>query len=192
MIKLSIIGIGNIGSAHGNTVLSGAVELREQLQGRRGVPVGDGVHQGHSLLLARQAQAMAPEYTNLHRDIRACLEGKSPPTPAPADHAIVSKIIIQAGEVFSLSASSDQRPLVYERRAEPDWTRAFQETGLHGLLTAVARQIHRGTLRTRADSRLTRALRKALHAMGLENFQAMAEEEAVRQLVRLAEEALGQ
>ncbi|MBR2491659.1 MAG: hypothetical protein IKB65_09325 [Ruminiclostridium sp.] len=142
-------------------------------------------------LLARQAQAMAPEYTNLHRDIRARLEGKSPPASAPADHAIVSKIIIQAGEVFSLSASSDQRPLVYERRAEPDWTRAFQETGLHGLLTAVARQIHRGTLRTRADSRLTRALRKALHAMGLENFQAMEEEEAVGQLVRLAEEALG-
>ena len=142
-------------------------------------------------LLARQAQAMAPEYTNLHRDIRTRLEGKSAPAPAPADHAIVSKIIIQEGEVFSLSARSDQRPLRYERQAEPLWTQAFQETGLHGLLTAVAREIHRGTLRTRADSKLTRALRKALHNLGLENFQAMEEEEAVRQLVRLAEEALG-
>lgn len=141
-------------------------------------------------LLAQQAQAMAPEYTNLHRDLRALLEGDKP-TPAPRDHAILSKLIIQEGEVFSVSAPSDRRPLVYDRRAEPDWTRAFQETGLNGLLTAVAREIHRGTLRTRADSKLTRALRKALHTMGLEEFRAMEEEEAVKSLVRLAEEALG-
>ncbi|MBR5533369.1 MAG: hypothetical protein IKU62_00775, partial [Ruminiclostridium sp.] len=81
--------------------------------------------------------------------------------------------------------------LVYERRTEPEWTAAFQDTGLHGLLTAVAREIHRGTLRTRADSKLTRALRKALHTMGLENFQAMGEEEGVKNLVQLAEEGLG-
>ena len=142
-------------------------------------------------LLARQAQAMAPEYTSLHRDIRTRLEGKPAPGPAPADHAILSKLIIQDGEVWSVSARSGQRPLVYERRAQPDWTRAFQEEGLDGLLTAVAREIHRGTIRTRADSKLTRALRKGLHNMGLENFQAMEEGEAVRQLVRLAEEALG-
>ena len=141
-------------------------------------------------LLAQQAQAMAPEYTNLHRDLRALLEGDRP-APAPRDHAILSKLIIQEGEVFSVSAPSDRRPLQYEKRAESDWTQAFQETGLHGLLTAVARQIHRGTLRTRADSKLTRALRKALHTVGLEEFQAMEEEEAVKILVRLAEEARG-
>ena len=55
----------------------------------------------------------------------------------------------------------------------------------------MAREIHRGTLRTRADSKLTRALRKALHTMGLENFQAMGEEEGVKNLVQLAEEGLG-
>lgn len=141
-------------------------------------------------LLAQQAQAMAPEYTNLHRDLRALLEGDRP-APAPRDHAILSKLIIQEGEVYSVSALSHQRPLRYEKRAEPDWTHAFQDTGLHGLLTAVAREIHRGTLRTRADSKLTRALRKALHTMDLETFQAMGEEEAVKILVRLAEEALG-
>lgn len=142
-------------------------------------------------LLAQQAQAMAPEYTQLHRDLRALLEGAPAPRPAPEGHLILSKLIIQEGEVWSVTAPSGQRPLTYERRAEPDWTRAFQETGLNGLLTEVARQIHRGTLRTRADSRLTRALRKALHTMGLEAFQAMGEEEAVKTLVRLAEEALG-
>lgn len=142
-------------------------------------------------LLARQAQVMAPEYTNLHRDIQAMLSPKATPSPAPADHVIVSKIIIQAGEVYSVAARSGQRPLEYIRREEPHWTRAFQEEGLNGLLTAVAREIHRGHLRTRADSKLTRALRKALHNLGLETFQAMEEEEAVRTLVRLAEEALG-
>ena len=141
-------------------------------------------------LLAQQAQVMAPEYTNLHRDLRTLLEGDKP-APATRDHAILSKLIIQEGEVFSVSALSHQRPLVYERRTEPEWTQAFQETGLHGLLTAVAREIHRGTLRTRADSKLTRALRKALHTMGLENFQAMGEEEGVKNLVQLAEEGLG-
>lgn len=141
-------------------------------------------------LLTQQAQAMAPEYTSLHRDLRARLEGDRP-APAPRDHAILSKLIIQEGEVFSVTAPSGRRPLQYEKRAEPDWTRAFQEKGLHGLLTEVARQIHRGNLRTRADSKLTRALRKALHTVGLEAFQAMGEEEAVKILVRLAEEALG-
>ena len=143
-------------------------------------------------LLAQQAQAMAPEYTQLHRDLRALLEGAPAPRPAPEGHLILSKLIIQEGEVWSVAAPSGQRPLAYERRAEPDWTQAFQETGLRGLLTEVARDIHRGTLRTRADSRLTRALRKALHTMGLEAFQAMGEEEAVKTLVRLAEETLGQ
>lgn len=142
-------------------------------------------------LLAQQAQAMAPEYTNLHRDLRALMDGAPAPRPAPEGHRILSKLILQEGEVWSVTAPSGQRPLRYERRAEPAWTQAFQETGLHGLLTEVARQIHRGTLRTRADSRLTRALRKALHTMGLEEFQAMGEEEAVKILVRLTEEALG-
>lgn len=142
-------------------------------------------------LLARQAQVMAPEYTGLHRDIQAMLSPKATPGPAPADHVILSKLIIQAGQVYSVAARSGQRPLEYIRREEPHWTRAFQEDGLNGLLTAVAREIHRGHLRTRADSKLTRALRKALHTVGLETFQAMEEEEAVRQLVRLAEEALG-
>ena len=59
-----------------------------------------------------------------------------------------------------------------------------------GLLTAVAREIHRGTLRTRADSRLTRAIRKALHTLGLETFLAMDEDQAARTLAALAQEIL--
>lgn len=134
---------------------------------------------------------MAPEYTGLHRDLQARQQGQPAPGPAAQGYQIVSKIILQEGRVWVVAAQSGQRPLVYARREEPVLTRAFQEDGLSGLLTAVARDIHRGTLRTRADSKLTRALRKALHAVGLETFQAMEEEEGVRLLVRLAEEALG-
>lgn len=103
---------------------------------------------------------------------------------------IVSKLIIQEGRVYSVFAPSDRHPRRYTRRDEPALTQAFQREGLHGLLAAVAREMHRGHLRTRADSRLTRALRKALHTLGVPAFLAMDEEEAVRRLTELAEEIL--
>ena len=148
---------------------------------------------------------MAPEDTQLHQEIRCYLEetgreidllrypfplqpkgraGKEKP------HEIVKKIILEGDRVFFISAASDRRPLCYTRWEALPFTRVFQLEGLHGLLVAVARGIHQGTLRTRADSKLTRALRKPLHALTLERFQAMEEEEAAELLAALTEKVL--
>lgn len=111
------------------------------------------------------------------------------PAP-PGDHEILRKLVLQAGRVYILSARSGQRPLVYVHRENPEWTARFQAEDLPGLLAEVARAIHRGELRTRADSKLTRALRTALHTLGLEDFLALDEETAVRRLVALTLELL--
>lgn len=156
-------------------------------------------------LLLQRAPVMAPEDTQLHQEIRRYLEetgreidllrypfplqpkgraGKEKP------HEIVKKIILEGDRVFFISAASDRRPLCYTRWEALPFTRVFQLEGLHGLLVAVARGIHQGTLRTRADSKLTRALRKPLHALTLERFQAMEEEEAAELLAALTEKVL--
>ena len=159
-------------------------------------------------LLCRRAPVLVPEDEALHEDICRCLqeEGREidllryaarpapkdrKPKPAPQGHEIVSKIVIQKGQVYTVTASSGQRPLQYARRDEPGLTQVFREEGLHGLLTAVARAIHRGQIRTRADSKITRAIRKALHTLGLEAFLAMEEDQAVQTLTDLAIQELG-
>ncbi|MDO4515568.1 MAG: hypothetical protein Q4C76_00335 [Bacillota bacterium] len=112
------------------------------------------------------------------------------PRPASQGHEIVSKIVIQKGQVYTVAAPSGQRPLQYTRRDEPELTRVFREEGLSGLLLAVAREIHRGRIRTRADSKLTRAIRKALHTLGLETFLDLEEEPAAQTLTALVLEEL--
>ncbi len=156
-------------------------------------------------LLCRRAPLLLPPDDPLHAEICRRLEetGREldllryaarprPPRPRPPaqDHEIVSKLVIRAGQVYSVTARSGQRPLRYVRRDEPELTQVLREAGMTGLLTAVAREIHRGTLRTRADSRLTRAIRKALHTLGLETFLAMDEDQAARTLAALAQEIL--
>ncbi len=153
-------------------------------------------------LLLQRAQVMAPENDALPRDARAYLVEKygranlpsyaaAPPRPRKETaHEIVKKIIIEDDKVFFISAASDRRPLAYAKWEVLPLSRAYQQDGLHGLLVAVARAIHRGSIRTRADSRLTRALRKPLHAMGLETFLDMEEDRAVALLAELTERAL--
>ena len=158
-------------------------------------------------LLCQRAPLLAPEDTDLHQDICRYLqeEGREldllryaarprpqdcKKKPTPQGHDIVSKIVIQKGQVYTVAASSSQRPLRYARRDEPALTQVFREDGLHGLLVEVAREIHRGHLRTRADSKRTRALRKALHTMGLEEFLALEEDQAVQRLAALTMEEL--
>ncbi len=117
--------------------------------------------------------------------------GLALPAPTqPKEHEILRKLVIQDGRVHTLSARSGQRPLAYVHQENPAWTACFQAEGLSGLLTAVARSIHRGELRTRADSKLTRAIRTALHTLGVEEFLALDEETAVRRLVALTQDLL--
>ncbi|MDO4515561.1 MAG: hypothetical protein Q4C76_00300 [Bacillota bacterium] len=154
-------------------------------------------------LLLQRAAVMAPEDGELNRDIRAFLEENNRSAdllrcPAPArpkrradkHHEIVKKIIIEDDKVFFISAASDRRPLCYARWEVLPLTRVYQSDGLPGLLLAVGREIHRGTLRTRADSKLTRAVRKALHTLGLETFLDMEEDPAAQMLADLTLEAL--
>ncbi len=154
-------------------------------------------------LLLQRAAVLAPEDQALQGDLRAYLEetdrsadllrcAAPAPRPRPADkpHEIVKKIILEDGKVYFISAASHRRPLCYAKWEVLPLTRAYEAEGLPGLLRAVAREIYRGSLRTRADSRITRAIRTALHTLGLETFLAMEEEAAVRRLADLALERL--
>ncbi|MBR2491829.1 MAG: hypothetical protein IKB65_10195 [Ruminiclostridium sp.] len=157
-------------------------------------------------LLCMRAPGAAPEEGELHGDICRYLQetgrefdlirygarpAKAPKKKqAPKGHDILSKLIIEKGLVYTVAANSEERPLQYVRRDEPALTQAYREFGLRGLLTAVARDIHRGRVRTRADSKLTRALRKCIHAMTLETFLALEEEAAVSLLATMAERSL--
>ena len=154
-------------------------------------------------LLHQRSQVMAPGDDQLQRDIRGYLVSKYGKANLPSyaaapqpkrrkekSHEIVKKIIIEEDKVFFISAASDRRPLCYAKWEVLPLSRAYQQDGLHGLLTAVARGIHRGSLRTRADSRITRAIRKPLHAMGLETFLDMEEDRAVELLAELTEKVI--
>ena len=158
-------------------------------------------------LLCLRTPVLVPEEADLHEDICHYLQEKGrdidlihysnrpkpkgrKKKPASKGHDIVSKLIIEKGQVYTVVAASEQRPLQYVRREEPALTEAYREDGLRGLLTAVARDIHQGHTRTRADSKLTRALRKCIHALTLETFQAMDEDAAVALLATMAERSL--
>ncbi len=158
-------------------------------------------------LLCLRTPAIVPEEADLHEDICRYLQEKGrdfdlirysdrpkpkgrKKKPASKGHDIVSKLIIEKGQVYTVVAASEQRPLQYTRREEPALTEAYREGGLRGLFTAVARDIHQGRTRTRADSKLTRALRKCVHAITLETFLAMDEDAAVALLATMAERSL--
>ncbi len=155
-------------------------------------------------LVLQRLPAVLPEDTQLRREIRGYLVEKygkdrlptyaagleKPKCRKETTHEIVKKIILEDDKVYFISAASDRRPLCYAKWEVLPLSRAYRSEGLSGLLTAVARGIHRGSLRTRADSRLTRAIRKPLHAMGLENFLDMEEDKAVALLADLTERVL--
>lgn len=112
------------------------------------------------------------------------------PSQTPMQYEIVQKIVIRDDEVWLLAAYNDIRPLRYTYREEPVLTAVFQQDGLHGLLALVAQDIYRGRIHLRAGSRITRALRSAIHELTLEQFQSMEEERAVSQLVAITEQLL--
>ena len=155
-------------------------------------------------LLLQRLPVILPDDTQLHQEARTYLVGKYGKANLPSyaaaaaqprrrketSHEIVKKIIIEDDKVFFISAASDRRPLCYAKWEVLPLSRAYRQDGLYGLLTAVARGIHRGSLRTRADSKLTRAIRKPLHAMGLENFLDMEEDKAVDLLATLTEKVI--
>lgn len=105
-------------------------------------------------------------------------------------YEIISKIILRDGLVFVEGADSGRRPLEFYQRVDGDLTEVWERGGMEGLFAAAAAMVHRGEAHLRAKSRLTRALRTALHAIGLEAFQALPEEEGAAALARLALEVL--
>ncbi len=151
-------------------------------------------------LLLQRLPVMAPAEESLFRAARGYLAQRygraDPPAAAPPrrqkekPHEIVKKIILEDEKVYFISAASHRRPLHYAKWEVLPLTRAYQADGLQGVLTLVARGIYRGSLRTRADSRITRAIRKPLHQLGLEAFLDMEEEKAVAWLAKAAGEAL--
>jgi len=106
-------------------------------------------------------------------------------------HEIVNRIFIEGELVYVMGSPADRRPLTFDRRVDPAYTLAFQQEGLYGLMAAIARDIHRGSVRLRAGSLINRALRRGLHAIGLERFQAMEEGLAVGHLAAMAERVMG-
>jgi len=101
-------------------------------------------------------------------------------------HRIVNRIVIEGEQVFIMDAGSNERPLRFLRREEPVYTETFQREGLRGLMGRVAREMHRGEIRLRAGSMITRALRRGLHAIGLERFQKMESGRAAEHLAAMA------
>lgn len=105
-------------------------------------------------------------------------------------YEIVEKIVIRDNFVHIFAADNDIRPLQFTYREDSVLTDVFRKQGLHGLLEIVARDIYRRKIHLRAGSRITRAIRRALHELTLEQFQAMEEDPAVERLVELAEQNL--
>lgn len=155
-------------------------------------------------LLLQRIPVTIPEDTQLQQEVRTYLVGKygkanlpsyaagttKPKRRKETSHEIVKKIIIEDDKVYFISADSSRRPLCYAKWEVMPLSRAYRQDGLRGLLVNVARGIHRGSLRTRADSKITRAIRKPLHAMGLENFLDMEEDKAAELLAAMTEKVI--
>ena len=107
-------------------------------------------------------------------------------------YEIVSKLILRDGTIYIESADSAVRPLEFRRRVDGELTARCRAAGLAAALELEGRRIHRGAHHLRAKSRLTRALRSAMSAIGLEQFQAMAEAEGAARLAALAAAALAE
>ena len=106
------------------------------------------------------------------------------------DHRIVNRIIIEDQQVFIMDAPCDMRPLRFLRRVEDCYTEAFLEGGLSGLMKAIAEDVYDGKIHLRAGSMVTRAVRRGLHAVGLEQYQGMEKQQAVKMLAAIAEKVM--
>ena len=107
-------------------------------------------------------------------------------------YEIVSKLILRDGTVYIEGADSAVRPLEFRQRVDEELTACCRAAGLTAMLEQEGRRIHRGEHHLRAKSRLTRALRGAMSAIGLEEFLAMGEDEGAARLAALAAEALAE
>lgn len=105
-------------------------------------------------------------------------------------YEIVSRIVIEQDTVFVTAAISDQRPLSFVRRQDETYTAIFRSRGIHGLLTAIGHRVYHGKCRLRGNSMITRAIRRGLHALTLEQFQAMEESDAVQWLAEQTQQVL--
>ena len=105
-------------------------------------------------------------------------------------YRIVNRIVIEDGRVYIMDSPCDARPLRFLRREETAYTAALGECGLRGLMAAIATDIHRGEVRLRAGSLITRALRRGLHAITVEAFLTMEEAAAAERLAAMAEKVM--
>lgn len=105
-------------------------------------------------------------------------------------HDIMSRLVVHDGVVTTERAKADRRSPKYIHKEDPDLTRIYREKGLHGLLVHVSRDIHRGAIHLRADSTLTRLLRKSLHLITLEQFKALDIDRASEMLATMTENFL--
>ncbi|MDD6159939.1 MAG: hypothetical protein PUB51_02255, partial [Oscillospiraceae bacterium] len=104
-------------------------------------------------------------------------------------HDIVTKIVARDGVVTVERAHAARRPLVFVRGEDEKLSRIYREDGLHALLAAVSREVHRGNVHLRSRSAITRLLNHQLQLITLERFKAMDEDEAAELLATLAEGA---
>ena len=105
-------------------------------------------------------------------------------------HDIVTKIVARDGVVTVERANAQKRPLNFVRKEDEALSRVYREEGLHALLTAVARQVHRGAIHIRAKSAITRLMNNCLQRITLEQFKAMDEDAAAELLASMTEQAL--
>lgn len=105
-------------------------------------------------------------------------------------HDIVTRIVAREGVVTVERAAADSRPLVFVHGEDPELSRIYREEGLNALLTAVAREIYRGTIHIRSRSAITRLMNNSLQRMTLDKFKALDEDSAAGLLAAMTEKKL--
>ena len=105
-------------------------------------------------------------------------------------HDILSRLVVHDGVVTTERATADRHLPQYVHKVDSDLTRIYREEGLHGLLVCVSRDVHRGAIHLRANSTLTRLLRKSLHLITLEQFKVLDVDTASETLATMTENFL--
>lgn len=106
------------------------------------------------------------------------------------NYEIVKRIVIHEKKVYFDAADNGVRPLNFIYREEPALTNIFQTKGMRALLEAILRDVYHGRVHLRADSSITRAIRKSVHSLTLEALHRLDEDRVVDCLSVVTEKIL--
>lgn len=106
------------------------------------------------------------------------------------NYEIVKRIVIHEKKVYFDAADNSVRPLNFSYREEPVLTYIFQAKGMRALLESILRDVYHGRVHLRADSSITRAIRKGIHSITLEALHRLDEDRVVDCLSIVTEKIL--